>query len=67
MDTDTALARKVSAHETTSKGLAARSISGYIKTLPRPGQEKLQGADASHLHCPDQINVTVQVEATCQR
>lgn len=31
-----------------SKGLAARYMSGYIETLPRPGQEKLQGADASH-------------------
>ncbi len=31
-----------------SRGLAARYMSGYIETLPRPGQEKLQGADASH-------------------
>ena len=29
-------------------GLSARYISGYIRTLPPPGQEKLQGADASH-------------------
>ncbi|EPY02234.1 transglutaminase family protein [Magnetospirillum fulvum] len=29
-------------------GLAARYVSGYIRTLPPPGQEKLQGADASH-------------------
>lgn len=31
-----------------SHGLAARYMSGYIESLPRPGQEKLQGADASH-------------------
>ncbi len=29
-------------------GLAARYVSGYIETLPPPGQEKLVGADASH-------------------
>ncbi len=32
-------------------GLAARYVSGYIETLPPPGQEKLQGADASHAWC----------------
>ncbi len=31
-----------------SVGLAARYMSGYIETLPPPGQEKLVGADASH-------------------
>jgi len=31
-----------------SLGLAARYISGYMETLPPPGQEKLLGADASH-------------------
>ena len=31
-----------------SQGLAARYVSGYIETLPPPGQEKLVGADASH-------------------
>lgn len=31
-----------------SMGLAARYVSGYLETLPPPGQEKLQGADASH-------------------
>ncbi|MDT8443321.1 MAG: transglutaminase family protein [Desulfuromonadales bacterium] len=31
-----------------SLGLAARYVSGYIETLPRPGQERLVGADASH-------------------
>lgn len=29
-------------------GLAARYVSGYIETLPPPGQEKLTGSDASH-------------------
>ena len=31
-----------------SMGLAARYVSGYIETLPPPGQPKLVGADASH-------------------
>lgn len=31
-----------------SLGLAARYVSGYILTMPPPGQERLQGADASH-------------------
>ncbi|MDT8422012.1 MAG: transglutaminase family protein [Desulfuromonadales bacterium] len=31
-----------------SQGLAARYVSGYIETLPPPGQERLVGADASH-------------------
>lgn len=31
-----------------SLGLAARYVSGYIETLPPPGQEKLEGADATH-------------------
>lgn len=31
-----------------SLGLAARYVSGYIETLPPEGQEKLEGADASH-------------------
>ncbi len=29
-------------------GLAARYVSGYLRTLPPPGREKVQGADASH-------------------
>ncbi len=29
-------------------GFAARYISGYLETLPPPGQEKLVGSDASH-------------------
>jgi transglutaminase-like putative cysteine protease len=39
-----------------SLGFAARYVSGYIETLPPPGQPKLVGADASHawvsLWCP---------------
>jgi transglutaminase-like putative cysteine protease len=31
-----------------SLGLAARYVSGYLETLPPPGQPKLRGADASH-------------------
>jgi transglutaminase-like putative cysteine protease len=29
-------------------GLAARYVSGYLETLPPPGEPKLRGADASH-------------------
>jgi transglutaminase-like putative cysteine protease len=29
-------------------GFAARYVSGYLETLPPPGQVKLQGSDASH-------------------
>lgn len=39
-----------------SRGLAARYISGYLLTLPPPGQPRLIGADASHawvsVFCP---------------
>jgi transglutaminase-like putative cysteine protease len=31
-----------------SLGLAARYVSGYMETLPPPGQQKLLGADATH-------------------
>lgn len=31
-----------------AQGLPARYVSGYIETLPPPGQEKLVGSDASH-------------------
>ena len=31
-----------------SLGFAARYVSGYLETLPPPGQQKLQGSDASH-------------------
>jgi transglutaminase-like putative cysteine protease len=38
-------------------GLAARYISGYIKTVPPPGEARLVGADASHawfsVYAPD--------------
>ena len=32
-------------------GLAARYVSGYIETLPPPGQPKLAGPDATHAWC----------------
>lgn len=32
-------------------GLAARYVSGYIETVPPPGQPKLAGTDASHAWC----------------
>lgn len=31
-----------------ARGLAARYVSGYLETVPPPGQAKLLGADASH-------------------
>ena len=31
-----------------SHNIPARYVSGYLETLPPPGKEKLQGADASH-------------------
>lgn len=31
-----------------SLGLAARYVSGYLRTIPPPGRERLVGADASH-------------------
>ncbi|MAT07161.1 MAG: transglutaminase [Acidimicrobiaceae bacterium] len=34
-----------------SVGLAAGYVSGYIETVPPPGQERLVGADASHAWC----------------
>ena len=40
-----------------SIGLAARYVSGYLRTLPPPGQPRLVGADASHawlsVYCGD--------------
>jgi transglutaminase-like putative cysteine protease len=40
-----------------SLGLAARYVSGYLRTLPPPGQPRLVGADASHawlaVYCGD--------------
>ncbi|MDF7798313.1 transglutaminase family protein [Pontiellaceae bacterium B1224] len=39
-----------------SVGIAARYMSGYIQTVPPPGQARLAGADASHawvsVYCP---------------
>ena len=34
-----------------SVGLAARYVSGYIETVPPPGEPKVVGADASHAWC----------------
>ena len=31
-----------------SRGFSARYVSGYIATIPPPGQKRLEGADASH-------------------
>jgi transglutaminase-like putative cysteine protease len=31
-----------------SMGFPARYVSGYLETLPPPGQEKLMGSDQSH-------------------
>ncbi|MDB4766889.1 transglutaminase family protein [bacterium] len=40
-----------------SIGLPARYVSGYVRTIPPPGKERLVGADASHawisLYCGD--------------
>ena len=40
-----------------SRGLAARYVSGYLRTRPPEGQPRLVGADASHawfaVYCPD--------------
>jgi transglutaminase-like putative cysteine protease len=42
-----------------SMGLPARYVSGYLETVPPPGQEKLVGADASHawvsLYCGEDL------------
>jgi transglutaminase-like putative cysteine protease len=42
-----------------SLGLPARYVSGYLETIPPPGQEKLVGADASHawvsLFCGEEL------------
>jgi transglutaminase-like putative cysteine protease len=39
-------------------GIPARYVSGYIETLPKPGEKKLVGADATHAwlayYCPDE-------------
>lgn len=39
-------------------GVPAKYVSGYIETLPKPGEEKLVGADATHawvaFYCPEE-------------
>jgi transglutaminase-like putative cysteine protease len=39
-------------------GIPAKYVSGYIETLPKPGEKKLVGADATHawiaFFCPDE-------------
>jgi transglutaminase-like putative cysteine protease len=49
-----------------SVGIPARYVSGYLRTIPPPGKERLQGADASHawisVHCP--INGWVDFDPT---
>jgi transglutaminase-like putative cysteine protease len=41
-----------------SMGIPAKYVSGYIETLPKPGEEKLIGADATHAwlayFCPEE-------------
>lgn len=52
-----------------SFGLAARYVSGYLETLPPPGQAKLRGADASHawlsVYVPDLGWVDVDPTNNC--
>ena len=49
-----------------SLGLPARYVSGYLRTVPPPGQERMQGADASHawfsVFCP--VNGWVDFDPT---
>lgn len=49
-----------------SMGLPARYVSGYLRTIPPPGQARLQGADASHawvsVFCP--VNGWVEFDPT---
>jgi transglutaminase-like putative cysteine protease len=44
-----------------SLGLAARYVSGYLRTYPPPGQERAIGADASHawlsVYCPSEAAI----------
>lgn len=41
-----------------SMGIPAKYVSGYIETLPKPGEQKLVGADATHawiaFYCPEE-------------
>lgn len=49
-----------------SLGLAARYVSGYLRTTPQPGKPRLVGADATHawvsVYCPD--NGWLEVDPT---
>lgn len=49
-----------------SLGLPARYVSGYLRTVPPPGQQRMQGADASHawfaVFCP--VNGWVDFDPT---
>jgi transglutaminase-like putative cysteine protease len=49
-----------------SLGLPARYVSGYLRTIPPPGQARMQGADASHawfsVFCP--VNGWVDFDPT---
>jgi transglutaminase-like putative cysteine protease len=45
-------------------GLAARYVSGYIETVPPPGQDKLIGADASHAGSPSTTPVSAGSTST---
>jgi transglutaminase-like putative cysteine protease len=51
-----------------SLGLAARYVSGYLRTIPAPGQERVIGADASHawlsVYCPSQAATTNSSQAS---
>lgn len=52
-----------------SLGLAARYVSGYLRTLPPPGKTRLRGADASHawlsVYCGDAGWVDVDPTNNC--
>ena len=45
-----------------SMGLPARYVSGYIETMPPPGQPKMVGVDASHAWCSVWTGVTGWVD-----
>ncbi|MGD9646731.1 MAG: transglutaminase N-terminal domain-containing protein [Pirellulales bacterium] len=49
-----------------SLGLAARYVSGYLRTVPPPGKEALVGADATHawLSVYDPVNGWIDVDPT---
>jgi transglutaminase-like putative cysteine protease len=51
-----------------SLGLAARYVSGYLRTYPPPGQERAIGADASHawlsVYCPGKAVITNSSQAS---